>query len=310
MKRYNRILVLMMTVVLMCSTIFIHAGATGGTAISQLDAQNALIEAITSGKVESNIVSVDVSTNTYKTEGGGYKAYIAIVDIPQNLSNSKYVNKTAYDSLTSSAQKQFLTDMYSISNAILKINESEGYYTGTGQFANLSAVTDETVQNMNLVLQNEVGLGSAMLMQILDGTDPNFVAANQILTPFKGPFGTFTAVLAILAFILLGGHMALDILYMANPSVQLFFGAGEGGGDGKGGNKLGRIISKPARYAVEQSENGGGGDGKGAGKNVFLTYLGKRWLDLLGMSLCVLYLVSGKLFPLIADLIDLVSGLI
>jgi hypothetical protein len=104
--------------------------------------------------------------------------------------------------------------------------------------------------------------------------------------------------------------MALDIAFITIPAFQLALGAdGSGQGGSDNSNKMNRIISSEARKAVEAQGGGQGGGGQsGDDKQALGIYFKKRWKGLVLLGICLLYLVQGQIYALVAWIINLMSG--
>lgn len=134
-----------------------------------------------------------------------------------------------------------------------------------------------------------------VLMTILFGnTKPDWSGAYKILEPFNGPLGKILGVGALLCSMCLVLVMLADIFYMTIPWVRV---KKENAGDT-------RWVSAAAINAIEKCESGGE-DGKG---QVLWEYLKHRAVMLFLFGMCILYLISGKIFNIIGWFMDLASG--
>ena len=238
----------------------------------------------------------DFKENTYKTSGGGYLIYSEIMDTSVVAETSKPLfDETQFGALTAGAKQDFLKDVFTICNAMA--DDSARGYGGAED-----SVTDETVASFMNIVQQQSGMGSQLLATLLQNTKPNYVAANRIYEPFSGVVGTILGLISILIIALLGVTMALDIAYIMIPAVQLAFG-GENG-EGKG---VGKLISKEAISAANAAGNSGGSDG-GENRLAIALYFKSRWLGLVVLGICLLYLVQGQIYSFVAWIIDLMSG--
>lgn len=312
----KRLMAFMLAMVLSMSfSVPVFATSTTGAAVQQ-----EMLKAVGSGQVTIQVAaasgtgsgeileSLDYpATKSYKTSSGGWKMWTDIA------SATNYVNEVEYNQLDRGSKQDFLTDlfhlMYSLSAA-----SANGYIISIAGTTTTISFTDANVETATEVIASKVGEGSTILLSTYANAKPDFASANRILSPFMGIINTATAVIAIALMSLLGLHMALDIAYIALPSVQLICGGGEGGGQGggQGGKKgIGGLVSKAAQQAVNQSGGqggGGAGGGSNGGGNAFVYYLGKRWLDLVLIGICLLYLVAGNLWGGIAGILDLMRG--
>ena len=242
----------------------------------------------------------------YKTINGGFLGWADLTSVDP----SEYINPTAFSQLTPGAKQNFLKEVFGIANLMAAD-------TAAGYLGDDNGVTDETVDNMMHVIQNYSGMGSSMLATLLANTKPNYASANRLFQPFSGVVGTILGVIAIAIMALLGVTMALDLAYINIPAFQMF--CNDDGSDGEGSNKsggkkasgIGGLISQEAKNAVNQAANQEGGNGdKGNQKSATGLYFKSRWKGLLLLGICLLYLVQGQLYALVAWVIDLVSGFI
>ena len=240
------------------------------------------------------------SNKTYKVDGGGTLKYSQMfLDSSAGDETLCYLNKAAFDKLNSDGKRKFLEDYFSSANACV-------YFSDSQKSGNANAVSDETVTDVYNNLQSVDGMGTLLMASLLQNTKPNFVAANNIYEPFSGVVGTILGFLSIIIMALLGVTMALDILYITIPAFQLIIGdAKSGQGQQNGAAKIGaKIVSTEAIKAVEVSQAGQNGEYKSA----IGTYFGYRWKSLVLLGICLLYLVSGQIYTLVAKIIDLLSG--
>lgn len=227
-------------------------------------------------------------SNQYEVDGGGSKEGSDL--FTGSPTNGYDVNEDQFKSLSSSAQSQFVSDIAENSNAATKDPDYSG------------KVTESTVQNWWKELQMKDGIGSKFLSEILKNTKPDFVRANQIFQPFSGPIGTAIGVMVVLVMAFLGLVIATDIAYMTIPPFRLFMGDDDN--DGK--TPKSKIISFDAIYAVKTVEEGDGGNGKP--RQVLWIYLGRKWLSITILGICLLYLVQGRIYTFVGWILDLLSG--
>lgn len=276
--------------VLLCLSMTLTSFAT----VTSGEAYHDLKIAVETGSYTGS-VNIDYAANKYKTSGGGYALYTEVSGSTSDGSGD-FINESVFSTLTSGAKQQFLKDELAIASAMAADTKS-----GT----TTHGVTDDTVTSMTNVLQQKSGMGAQLIATLLQDVKPDFVTANRILKPFNGVMGTIMGVLSIGMIALLGGHMALDLAFINNPSVEMMFGGAESGGDNKEGFNKNKLISRTARYAVKVAESGGENGGR---KSATWAYFGAQWKELLCLCIAILYLVSGNIYSLIAQIIDLFSG--
>ena len=232
-------------------------------------------------------VQKEISSNTYELKGGGYiaGANLFVLNTTDN-SNSYDLDESAFQTLTSSAQSQLVSDIAKAS---------------TAQVGN-NGITDETVDSWWSHLQSKPGVGSKFLATVLEDTNPDFVTARKWYKPFSGPISTILAVMAILVMSLLGIVIAADIFYITIPPVRLFV-------DEKGDNgnvPVSKIFSHAAISAVKEVEEGNDASSK---KHAIGIYFKNRVIEIIILCICLLYLVNGQIYTFVGWILDLVSGI-
>lgn len=285
-KRSNFLIVMMVAVVMMISFMIsgaMVASATSGGEIATVSVNN--VTGALSEKVYDKLVTLG---RKYDCSGGGVLLTKDLFTDIGSTGNKYYIiNESGYNRLTSSAQSNLINDL----DACAKEAVSE----------NPNTYSDETITNWYQRLQSQDGVGSKMLNVILSQTKPDFITANKIYQPFSGLVGTALGLGAVLIMAALGIVMVADISYITLPPVRLF--AGEES-ERKGVKTY--IFSHDATYAVEQAENNDGGDGNA--KQALGIYFKRRVIMLIMLGICLLYLVSGRIYQFVGLILDLVSG--
>lgn len=247
---------------------------------------------------------LDYTTRQYKVDGGGTITYSKLFN-PSSVKDGSTDSffSPAFETLKKGSKQDLLEDIFTMCNYM-------AYDTANGGSTGTNAVSDDTVNEFYQQIQNEAGMGSQMLAALLQNTKPDFVSANRLYQPFSGVVGTILGVIAVLIMALLGITMALDIAFIVIPAFQLMMGADGSGENGKdNANRMSRLISSEARQAVQANgdSNGSGGQ-SGSDKQALGIYFKKRWKSLVLLGICLLYLVSGQIYSLVAWIIDLLSG--
>lgn len=289
MKFKRKFKYLVLTLVMsMLFSLPVFASSTDHDASSAYDT---LVGALATGKYANK--NIDYSTGSsakkYKLDGGGYALW---GEITTPTSPKDLINEDAFGSLTPSAKQDFLEDYLTLAQAMADDKNC--------------IVTDDTVTDMSVQLQQKSGMGSQLMATLMANTKPDFITANRIYEPFSGPIGTALGLISILIMALLGLTMALDIAYIVIPAFQLVLDGG-GNGEGKKGGISG-IISQAAKNAVNSRDGGNGGQGGSGNKIALATYFKYRWIELVVLGICLLYLVQGQIYSFVAWILDLVSG--
>lgn len=317
MKRLGKsILILMLTMIMVlgsCMTVFAtEGGESGESGKSAVDGySNLMTKYVLVGKGTdiAHQKVYDFSENRYKRQNGGYYLYPEIFD---KLHTGDTINAITppfsdarLEELTSTAKQDFLNDVMTL--CYIAVDNDDGQHTSYG-------ITTETVTTFTDILQQQSGLGSALLASLLQSTKPDYVTANRIWAPFSGPVGVILGILSIAVMALLGVTMAIDICYITIPAVQMALSGGEAGSNGQGDKPKGLsgLVSIEAKKAVDIAANGGGNGQGGSGehKAAIGQYFKFRWKGLVMLVICLLYLVQGEIYSLIGMFIDLFSGFI
>ena len=137
---------------------------------------------------------------------------------------------------------------------------------------------------------------SAVVRQLSADSGSDFYTAYSYIKPFSGLVGTVLALFSIGLFFGLVTSFLIDISYIAIPLVNIFLSAGAEG--------------KPNLVTVEAYKAYLQGVDKDNKRDVLLLYLGKKWKQIVVVCICILYLAGGRVWALLADLIDLFSGVL
>lgn len=297
-------LLIVMTITMLFGGLALHADYTeGGSPVDTLKntVRTGKYTYIKSGKI------YDFTTTRYKTSGGGYWLYTELFGTSTNLKNDSgrgdLFHSDKFDELKPAAKQRFLNDVFTIANAVVA-DTNAGYHTGQ------VAPTEDTMSDFMQLVQDQSGMGSAMLATLMQNTKPDYAAANRIYEPFSGTVGTILGIISILVMALLGVTMALDIAYITIPAFQMAMNGGEDtSGNGSKSKGIGGIISQEAKKAVQAADGGSGGQGgSGEYKAAVGIYFKYRWKGLVMLGICLLYLVQGQIYSFVGWFIDLFSG--
>lgn len=232
-------------------------------------------------------VQSQMSNKEYAVDGGGT---VEGSDLFEGSPTDGYdLNEDTFQTLTSAAQTQVVSDIAENSNAAIEETDT---------------VSESTVQNWWKELQTKDGVGSKFLNEILKNTKPDFVTANAIYEPFSGLVGTILGIIAVLLMAFLGIVMVCDISYIALPPVRNLVADQDGDSHKIAKSK---IFSHDAIYAVQCAESTSDG-GSGGGKQALGIYLKRRIVMLIILGICLLYLIQGQIYTLVGMILDLVSG--
>lgn len=186
------------------------------------------------------------------------------------------VNTFGYDELSNTEKQQVMSfTLSSISNSSLVSIDKTRLY-------NFVAETDSAV--------------SAVVRQLSADSKTDFYTAYSKIKPFSGFLGTLLALISIGLFAGLVFSILVDLAYLSVPPLNMLISSGSS--------------EKPKIVTVEAYKAYLEGSDKDSKKDILFLYLGKKWKQLVAVCICILYLVSGKIWGVVADIIDLFSGML
>lgn len=147
---------------------------------------------------------------------------------------------------------------------------------------NFIASQDEPVTNAMKYLQTD--------------SNADFVEAKKWFSPFSGVIGTILGVLCVAIFMFAGFSVIFDIVYLVLPGVQAVLERGEE-------NKRPFGVSREAYTALKDSEK------DNEYRNVIAIYMKRRLGLILLMSICLTYLISGKIYDVVMFFVDAFSSI-
>ncbi len=187
------------------------------------------------------------------------------------------LDMTGYEKLDSDEKQDFMTFVLdTISTSSIPRNDKIKMY-------NFVSEQDEAVASLVRQLSNDV--------------NPDFAHAYSWFKPFSGGISTFLGFVCLALFTLLGIMMILDLSYLAIPIYRAW--------KDKTNGECPKRISREAFYAMRECEK----DNREYKSAVGL-YLKLKIKQIVLLGICLLYLVGGKLYVLVATIIDSLSGMI
>ena len=145
----------------------------------------------------------------------------------------------------------------------------------------------------NFITEQDSSVASAVKYLQTD-TSADFAEAKAWFAPFSGPISTVLGLLCILIFVFMGASMIFDIAYLVLPGFQLILEHGE---EHKRPFGVSNAAWKTNRQISDVNNN----------DNVMSVYLKKRIPEMLLISICLGYLVSGKIYSVMVYFIDAFS---
>ena len=139
---------------------------------------------------------------------------------------------------------------------------------------------------------------SSLVRQLSNDVNADFADAYVMFKPFSGALGTTLGVFAIAIFVTLTLMVVFDLSYITIPLIRDLLTPSSSEGKPK-------FVSNEAWYAVKEVDSEGGRN-----KDVLLVYLKKKTMQFVALSICILYLLSGKIYILIGNLMDMFRGIL
>jgi hypothetical protein len=172
----------------------------------------------------------------------------------------------------------------------LTVLEKREFMEVTLLSVNSSGLSPQAKNKTYNFIEEKDSTASAGVKYLKSDAGVDFATAAYLLRPFSGFVGIVLGVMSVFIFIMLGVVMASDLAYMVLPSVRII-------GDRSDGERP-RWVSREAFHAVKEAE------GSTTYKGVLGMYLKLKIPLILGMSVCMTYLISGKVFDIIGFLVD------
>ena len=142
----------------------------------------------------------------------------------------------------------------------------------------------------NFIADQDTAVTNAM-KYLQQDANADFVSAKKYFSPFEGTIGTALGIICLAIFLLAGLSIIIDIFYISLPGFQGLLDRGDD-------NKHPIGVSLEAWSAVKDSESSDNY------KNPLGIYLKRRVVVIIVMSICLMYLVSGKIYDLVIFFMD------
>lgn len=137
---------------------------------------------------------------------------------------------------------------------------------------------------------------SNLARQLGDDVQSDFGEGYAVFKPFSGVVGWIFGLITLLMFIIISITFVVDIAYINLPMFQNILTSD---------NKKPRFVSLEAWSAVMEADSKAGQEYL----NPTMLYLGHKSKQFLAVAVCVLYLTSGKIFVIIAQVINYFRGI-
>lgn len=158
----------------------------------------------------------------------------------------------------------------------------------------LSQISKSKIYNF---VSNSDKSTSNLVRQLSGDVRADFASAYSSFRPFTGVLGWILGVFTLLIFIILGLTIVVDLAYIVIPFVQ-------NGLSNENASAKPRFISPEAWNAVRVAEQSIGSNYR----EPVGVYFKSKTKQFIAIGICLLYLVSGKIYDLIAMVIDMFQG--
>lgn len=263
---------LIMGVVSGLSPIFVYADATNpAITITNCAAGDA---STGGGKIPETCLSI----NTRLKEAGWEDDFITYSYNPTAKSCTLTINMSRYKKYANTEKQK------AMQIALDGIYNSDISRTAKNKIYNELCALDETT--------------SALVRELSTDVNADFAKAYATFKPFSGWVGWFLGVVSLLMFVLLGLTMVIDIAYISLPVVQLAL-------NDEGQNKA-KLVSVEAYSAVKEQQSKSGSEYV----SPMVLYMKAKTVQFIAIFMCLLYLVSGQLYVLLANMMDYFRGIL
>lgn len=167
-----------------------------------------------------------------------------------------------------------------------------------GDESNVSAINRTKIYNF--ISKNDETT-SSLIRQLSSDMKSDYAGAYQYIRPFSGAVGIVLGTLTVIIFSMLSLSIVIDIGYIVIPLFQVWLNKANG-------QDKPRLISAEAWAAIKEGEGSvNGGDGYTSPIGFYFKFKTKQFLIL---GICILYLTSGKIYDLIASIMNSLNGIV
>lgn len=257
---------------------------------------------VVSADTSNPVISISNPPNQDANTSGG-----AIADLCLTINNNIHDKGIMKSNVTAVADTDFVTYSFSSNVANITINMTEYNKLGNKAKQDLMQVALDTTYNSNVSKTNRNKIynalckqdepTSALVRQLSEDVNADFAGAYKYFKPFSGPLGVVLGLLTLAIFVILGLTLVIDIAFITLPFVQSLLL----NNDGKA-----KFVSIEAVNAVKEQESKSGSEYV----NPMGIYLKSKTKQYIAIFICILYLMSGKIFSLLARFMDYFSGIL
>lgn len=155
----------------------------------------------------------------------------------------------------------------------------------------------ERVKLYNFVCEQDEAT-SSLVRQLSKDVNPDFAMGYSWFRPFTGTVSTILGFLSLVLFAMIGLVMILDLSYLTIPIFRAFVD--------KPNNTFPKGISREAGMAIKISEESAGTEYKAP----LSIYFKLKVKQIMILGVCLLYLIGGKIYDLVAMIIDTLTGMV
>lgn len=257
---------------------------------------------VVSADTSNPVISISNPPNQDANTSGG-----AIADLCLTINNNIHARGIMKSNVAAVADTDFVTYSFSSNVANITINMTEYNKLGNKVKQDLMQVALDTTYNSNVSKTNRNKIynalckqdepTSALVRQLSEDVNADFAGAYKYFKPFSGPLGVVLGLLTLAIFVILGLTLVIDIAFITLPFVQSCLL----NNDGKA-----KFVSIEAVNAVKEQESKSGSEYV----NPMGIYLKSKTKQYIAIFICILYLMSGKIFSLLARFMDYFSGIL
>lgn len=243
------------------------------------------------------------------------KIYFAVSAINQSLADDHGWTETMVNPTTGASYEspiEFIKYTYKensgVRNVTLTINMRQYKKLNNQLQQDTMQVTLDGIYNSDIsrTLKNKIyneisaldATTAALVRQLSNDVTADFAGAYSWFKPFSGVIGWFLGVAALAMFAVLGVTMVIDIAFITLPIVQLALT--------KEKENKATFVSHEAFHAVKEQQSKAGTEYV----SPMAVYLRSKTGQFIALFICLLYLVSGELYGLLASLIDYFRGVL
>lgn len=261
---------------------------------------------VVSADTSNPVISIVNPPSQDANASGGFIADMCL-DVNSAIHNKNIFKAEKIAGSTVEADKDFLTFSFDSSANVANISINMTAYNklSTKVKQEVMQTSLDTVYNSSISKTNKNKIynalckqdepTSALVRQLSDDVTADFGNAYKYFRPFSGPLGVFLGCAVLIIFVILALTLLFDIAYITLPFVQEALPEENG--------KV-RFVSIEASNAIKEQESKAGTEYI----NPLGIYLKSKVKQYIAIFICLLYLMSGKIFSVMANFMDYFNG--